>query len=70
MPPPQAADGKNSVALRVPRDLRAQCPQAVGSGFNIPVGIRAAQNGFVLRKGGADQQTVRLGLGGYDLNRP
>ena len=62
--------GGHGVAPGIPGDFRPQSPEALGGGFDIPVGIRAAQVGFLPGKGGANQQPVGLGFGGDGRYRP
>ena len=44
------------------RDVRPQSVQAAHGRFNVPIGFGAEKGGGRVGKGGADQQTVRLGF--------
>ena len=45
-------------------NICAQCVETPGGSIHIPVSFRAFQNGWRIRKGSADEQPVRLRLGG------
>ena len=62
--------GFYTVSVGKPRDTGSKGGKAVGGGFNIPIGFRADQCGWLIRKGGANQHTMCLGFGRNRVDIP